>query len=169
VDARDNHAKFADHFLSEVGKLYRIEKWARKLDLSFEDRFTLRKKRRTPVLSELKKWLDENVNKTTPEMKIGKAMRYSINHWDGLTKYLTDGKLEIDNNPVERSIRPVAIGRKNYLFAGSEEGAKNLAMMYSFFGTCKAQGIEPFEWMKTTLEKMPDYDAKLIEELLPIK
>nr|MBA3674641.1 transposase [Chitinophagaceae bacterium] len=66
--------------------------------------------------------------------------RYTLNHWQGLTKYIEDGKFEIDNNPVERCIRPVAIGRKNYMFAGSEEGAKNLAMMYSFFGTCKAQG-----------------------------
>lgn len=168
MDARDNNAKLADHFITEVQKLYAVEKTAREENFTHEQRFDLRQKKSNPVLTELKKWLDENVGRTTPSMKIGEAMRYSLNHWEGLTKYLTDGKLEIDNNPVERSIRPVAIGRKNYMFAGSEEGAKNLAMMYSFFGTCKAQGIEPFEWMKSTLEKMPDYDPKLIEELLPI-
>lgn len=167
IDAKDNNAGLANYFIIEVQKLYRIEKQAGKLDLSYDDRFTLRKKRSEPVLSGLKKWLDENVAQTTPSSLIGKAMRYALNHWAGLTKYLTDGRLEIDNNAVERAIRLVAMGRKNYMFAGSEEGAKWLAMMYSFYGTCKAQGVEPFEWTKTTLEKMPDYDPKLIDELLP--
>ena len=169
VDAKTNHAKIADPVIKQISKLYRVEKYAKAWGLNTEERFTFRKKRSEPVLKEIKKILDGQKDKTPPSLKITEAINYTLNHWDGLLKYMEDGILEIDNNPVERSIRPVAIGRKNYLFAGSEDGAKNLAMMYSFFGTCKAQGIEPFEWMKTTLEKMPDYDAKLIEELLPIK
>jgi len=168
-DARNNNSKLADHFLNEVGKLYVVEKTAREENFTDEQRFELRKEKSLSVLNELKIWLDETVQATTPSSSIGLAMRYTLNHWEGLIKYLEDGKFEIDNNPVERCIRPVAIGRKNYMFAGSEEGAKNLAMMYSFFGTCKLQEIEPFEWMKTTLEKMPDYDPKIIEELLPLK
>lgn len=168
-EARNNNSKLADYFLNEVGKLYAAEKTAREENFTHEQRFELRKEKSLPVLNALKTWLDENVQATTPSSSIGAAMRYTLNHWQGLIKYLEDGKFEIDNNPVERCIRPVAIGRKNFMFAGSEEGAKNLAMMYSFFGTCKAQGIEPFGWMKTTLEKMPDYDPKLIEQLLPIK
>lgn len=169
VDAKTNHTRYADHFINEVQKLYAVEKTAREENLTHQQRFDLRVKESLPVLTSLKQWLDENVEKTLPSSSIGVAMTYTINHWAGLCKYTTNGKFEIDNNPVERSIRPVALGRKNYLFAGSEEGAKNLAMMYSFFGTCKAQDVEPFEWMKSTLEKMPDYDPKLIEELLPIK
>lgn len=169
VDAKNNNGKLADHFLQEVQKLYVIEKTAREENFTDQQRFELRLKESKPVLDELKKWLNENICKTTPSQSIGMAMQYALNHWEGLTKYLDDGKFEIDNNPVERSIRPVAIGRKNFLFAGSEEGAKNLAIMYSFYGTCKAQGIEPFEWTKTTLEKISGYDSKLIDELLPIK
>lgn len=169
VEAKDNNAKLANHFLEQVQKLYAVEKMAREGEYTDEQRYELRMKESKPVLDELKIWLDENIGKTTPSLKIGKAIRYTLNHWQGLIKYLDDGKFEIDNNAVERSIRPVALGRNNFMFAGSEEGAKNLAIMYSFYGTCKAQGIEPYEWTKTTLEKMPDHDPKLIEELLPVK
>lgn len=168
VDAKTNHAGLAEYFIKQAEKLYRIEKRAKAWGLSFDERYIFRKKRSEPVLNEMKLWLDEKKAEVPPSLKISEAINYTLNHWTGLLKYLEDGKLEIDNNPVERAIRPVAIGRKNFMFAGSEEAAKHLAMMYSFFGTCKAQGIEPFEWMKSTLEQMPDYNPKLIEELLPI-
>lgn len=170
VDAKTNNAALADYFIKQAEKLYRVEKRAKAWKLSFEDRYQFRLKRSQPVLNDIKTWLDERKNENhPPSLKISEAINYTLNHWRGLIRYLEDGKFEIDNNPVERAIRPVAVGRKNYLFAGSEEGAKHLAMMYSFFGTCKAQDIEPYEWMKNTLEKMPDYDAKFIDELLPLK
>jgi len=170
VDAREHHKKYAEQFIALCAKLYRIEKRAKAWELSNDERFILRNKRSKPILDKMKNWLDEIKNENlTPKMKITEAVNYSLNHWSGLIKYLEDGKLEIDNNPVERSIRPVAIGRKNYFFAGSEEGAKNLAMMYSFYGTCRAQGVEPFVWTKGTLEQIPDFDPKLIEDLLPMK
>ena len=78
-----------------------------------------------------------------------------------------DGRLEIDNNLVENSIRPIAIGRKNYLFAGSHQSAQNAAMFYSLLGTCKLKGIEPFSWLKNIFEVLPDYKANRLEELLP--
>ena len=81
--------------------------------------------------------------------------------------YCNDGKLEIDNNLVENSIRPIAIGRKNYLFAGSHEAAQNAAMFYSLLGTCKLKGIEPFQWLKNLFEVLPDHSANKLEELLP--
>ena len=81
-----------------------------------------------------------------PKSVIGKALAYSITRWDALSLYTTDGKLNIDNNPVENAIRPVAIGRKNYLFAGSHEAAQRSAMLYSLLGTCKLHGINPFTW-----------------------
>lgn len=96
-------------------------------------------------------------------------MHYSLQRWDKLMIYATDGKLEIDNNLVENSIRPVAIGRKNYLFAGSHNGARRAAMLYSFLGTCKINDINPFEWLRDVLDKIPDYPINKIRELLPYK
>lgn len=84
-----------------------------------------------------------------------------------LLMYLHDGHLEIDNNLVENAIRPLAIGRKNYLFAGSHEAAQRAAMFYSFFGTCRRHNINPFNWMKDVLERIPDHKANKLEELLP--
>ncbi len=170
VDAREQYKKYADEFIALAAKLYRVEKRAKAWELTHDERFAFRMKRSKPVLDEMKIWLDEKKNENLPpKFKITEAINYTLNHWQGLIKYLEDGMLEIDNNPVERAIRPVAIGRNNFMFAGSEEGAKNMAIMYSFYGTCKAQGLEPFQWTNTTLEKIPDYDPKLIEELLPLK
>jgi hypothetical protein len=104
-----------------------------------------------------------------PKTPIGKAFGYCLERWDKLTIYTTDGRLNIDNNPVENSIRPVAIGRKNYLFAGSHEAAKRSAMLYSLLGTCKLHGINPFEWLRDSLQKIYDHPINRIHELLPIK
>ena len=87
--------------------------------------------------------------------------------WDSLLAYLHDGNLEIDNNLVENAIRPNALGRKNYLFAGSHDGAERIAMFYSFFGTCQKNNVNPFNWLKYVLEKLPDYPANRMKELLP--
>ena len=87
--------------------------------------------------------------------------------WEKLMIYTTDGKLNIDNNPVENAIRPIAIGRKNYLFAGSHEAAQRSAMLYSLLGTCKLHDVNPFTWMKTILEKLPTHPINKIQELLP--
>ena len=85
-----------------------------------------------------------------------------------LKVYLQDGRLEIDNNLVENSIRPCALGKKNFLFAGSHEAAQNIAMMYSFTGTCRMQGKDPLAWLAPTLEKLPDASGKDIESFLPV-
>jgi transposase len=102
-----------------------------------------------------------------PESAIGKALAYSIERWDKLSMYVLDGKLNIDNNPVENSIRPVALGRKNYLFAGSHEAAKRSGMLYSLLGTCKMHGIEPYSWLKDVLHRIADHPISRIKELLP--
>ncbi len=87
--------------------------------------------------------------------------------WDKLGRYTKDGRLQIDNNLVENAIRPVAIGRKNYLFAGSHDGARRAAMLYSFTGTCKMSNVNPFEWLRDILSRMPNYPVNKLEELLP--
>jgi hypothetical protein len=102
-----------------------------------------------------------------PKSAIAKALGYCIGRWQELKVYTTDGKLNIDNNPVENSIRPVAVGRKNYLFAGSHEAAKRSAMLYSLLGTCKLHCINPSVWFTDILKRISTHPINKIEELLP--
>jgi transposase len=102
-----------------------------------------------------------------PKSPIGKAISYTINRWEYIRAYLFDGTLQIDNNLIENSIRTLAIGRKNYLFAGSHNGAKSAAMFYSFFGTCKKHNVNPYQWLKKVLDIIPEYHANKLQDLLP--
>ena len=111
--------------------------------------------------------MKEQYLQTLPKSPIGKALGYSIERWNELVMYTSDGKLNIDNNPVENSIRPVAIGRKNYLFAGSHEAAQRSAMLYSLMGTCKLHGINPSVWLKDVLQRINNHPINKITELLP--
>ena len=165
--AKDDYKESAEYFLTQVQKLYAVEKRARENKLSHQERYELRQQESIPVLQSLHSWLKENVAKQTPNSLIGEAIAYALPRWEKLTLYCSDGKLEIDNNLVENAIRPIAIGRKNYLFAGSHEAAQNAAMFYSLLGTCKLKGIEPFEWLKSLFEKLPDWKANRLDELLP--
>jgi transposase len=119
------------------------------------------------MLKELGHWMKEQYLQVVPRSNISKALAYSIERWGRLSKYTEHGMLNIDNNFVENSIRPVALGRKNYLFAGSHEAAQRSAMLYSLLGTCKMHGVEPFQWLKETLEKISDHPINKIQELLP--
>ena len=159
----------ASHALTLIGKLYEIERQAKQENLSVDQIKKLREKKSIPVLDELKEWMTQAYMNAKPKSPIGKALAYCLERWDKLVIYTTDGRLNIDNNPVENSIRPVALGRKNYLFAGSHEAAQRSAMLYSLLGTCKLHGINPFEWLRDTLQKINDYPINRIHELLPIK
>ena len=165
--ALDNDYELATYAMTEIQKLYAVEKYCRENKLSHSERLLLRKEKSAPVLESMHQWLKETIVNVTPTSTIGKAIAYSLPRWEKLMLYTTDGKLEIDNNLVENSIRPIAIGRKNYLFAGSHEAAQNAAMFYSLLGTCKLKGIEPFEWLKNLFEVLPDWKANRLEELLP--
>ena len=159
----------AQHVLSLIGKLYAIERQAKEENLSADQIKERREKKSIPVLDELKEWMTQAYMNAKPKSPIGKALAYCLERWDKLVIYTTDGRLNIDNNPVENSIRPVALGRKNYLFAGSHEAAQRSAMLYSLLGTCKLHGINPFEWLRDTLQKINDYPINRIHELLPIQ
>ena len=98
---------------------------------------------------------------------MGKAIRYSLNLWDKLIRYTQQGRYKIDNNLIENTIRPLALGRKNYLFAGSNKAAQRAAMMYSFFATCKMHEVEPYAWLKDVLNRIPDHKVNQLEDLLP--
>ena len=121
-----------------------------------------------PVLESLGEWMKEQYMQATPKSAIGKALAYSIERWKRLSFYAGNGILNIDNNPVENSIRPIALGRKNYLFAGSPEAAQRSAMLHSLLGTCKLHGIDPYAWLRNTLEKIASHPINRINELLPV-
>ncbi len=168
-EAKDNDLVRASYALTEIQKLYALERHAKTEALTAEGRVQLRKEKSIDILTSLRAWMLENYKAVLPKSTIGQALHYSLERWDKLMLYTTDGNLEIDNNLVENAIRPVAVGRKNYLFAGSHNGAARAAMLYSFLGTCKINGINPFEWLRTTLEKIPTHPVNKLTELLPCK
>ena len=167
VDAQQNDAPRAHHALSLFQKLYDTERTIKDKGLSGEELLSLRQKEAVPVLKELEQWMMEEYPKVTPSSVIGKAISYCLPRWKKLSLYTTDAILNIDNNPVENAIRPVAIGRKNYLFAGSHEAAQRSAMIYSLFSTCRLHNINPYNWLKDVLERMHLYTTANIKELLP--
>lgn len=165
--ARSNNHELASFVMEEMQKLYVVEAYCRDHHLDHTQRLAIRQEKSVPVLKSLHDWLKEKVVQVTPGTAIGKAFGYALPRWEKLMLYTTDGRLEIDNNLVENSIRPIAIGRKNYLFAGSHESAQNAAMFYSLIGTLKLKGIEPFSWLKNIFEILPDHKSNRLEELLP--
>jgi transposase len=167
--AKDGDRERAEQALKLFQALYEIEREAREQDLSYDERKMLRQNKSIEKLQELETWLKENIIQVLPKSAIGGAIAYTLNLWPRLIRYIDDGRYEIDNNLVENSIRPVALGRKNYMFAGSHEGAKRAAMMYSFLGTCKRNNVEPFAWLKDVLTRIPDWSIQRLDELLPVK
>ena len=159
--------KRAEYAMEMFQKLYAVEQKAREQNLSPEQRHTLRLDEALPVMNELGKWIVKTYKTTEPKTPLGKATAYCIARWDSLLAYLEDGSLEIDNNLAENAIRPITLGRKNYLFAGSNRGAERAAMMYSFFGTCKKNDVNPNEWLRKVLEVIPTYKVNRLTDLLP--
>ncbi len=163
----DNYPEIGKHVLVEIQNLYQIEQEIRESKLSDIQAVEQRQKNAKPVLTNLKKYLIEKAVGILPKSDIGKAISYTLKLYDRLEVYLTDGRVLIDNNLIENTIRPLALGRKNWLFAGSHDAAQRNAMMYSFLGTCKLNKVEPFEWFKNTLNKILDYNIQNLKELLP--
>ena len=164
---KDNDPMRANHALKKIQELYDVEREAREQKFTFEERKELRQKESVPVLTELEKWMKKELIEVLPKIAIGEAIDYTLKLWKRLERYTEDGRWEIDNNKIENSIRPVALGRKNYMFAGSHEGARNAAMIYSFLGTCKINNVEPYAWLKDVLTRIPDHSIQQLEELLP--
>jgi len=167
-EAIDQDRSRAEAMLKKIQALYIIEEQARQKQLSYEERYLLRLEESRPILDAMKAWLDDHITEVLPKSLIGKAITYMLGRWKALYGFLDDGRYEIDNNLVENAIRPVALGRKNYLFAGSHNGAERAAMFYSLVATAKLQGMEPFAYLKDILSKLPDWPYKKIEELLPL-
>ena len=137
--------------------------------MTAEQRKKLRLDRSLPVLKDFGKWMEQELlsGGSLPQSPIVKAMNYSLKRWRGLNAYLYDGVLEIDNNLVENAIRPLALGRKNYLFAGSHKAAQRAASIYSFFAICKKHEVNPYQWLKYVLENILDTKASELNKLYP--
>jgi transposase len=151
------------------GKLYDIERKARDENYSSEQLLDARQKQAKPILAEIKTVLEEYKNQVLPKSPIGKAIAYSLNQWDALTRYIDDPILDIDNNISERTLRMVVIGLKNYMFAGSEAGAWRAAIIYSLVASCKLNGIDPFRYFRDVLARVSTHPAGKIDELLPVE
>ena len=166
-EAENNDKERSTYALKAFQEIYTIEREIK--DLSGEERKTIRQKSIVPKLEELYLWMSEQYKHATPKSPIGKALAYSLKLWQGLITFTTDGQLEIDNNRIENEIRPVALGRKNYLFAGSHESAQRIAMIYSLLASCKTNGIDPTKWLTKVLEELPNRNVNEIDDLLPHK
>jgi hypothetical protein len=147
--------------------LYKIEETLRDTKANPKEILDKRQKEALPILTQLEQWLKENITQVLPQSAIGKAIGYALTRWDKLMLYATDGNLLIDNNLIENQIRPVAVGRKNYMFCGSHESAQRAAIIYSLLGTCKLNNINPQEWLLDVLNKLPTRKAKNVDDLLP--
>jgi transposase len=145
--------------------LYDIETQAR--NLTIEQRQLLRQDKIKPLLDGLHAWLQDTLAKTAPGGASAKALSYALKRWPAVIRYADTGHLPIDNNACENTIRPIAIGRKNYLFVDTERAGKRAAAIQSLLGTAKLNGLDPAAWLKDTLEKLPTWPNSKIDELLP--
>jgi len=148
IKAVYEHERICKSFDNDQRKVYRLENTK-------------------PLYNEFKEWLEENLNKVLPKSKIGKAIGYTLNQWHKLVTIFENGQFHIDNNLIENKIRPLALGRKNYLFAGSHNGGQRIAMMYSFFATCKQHDINPTQWLENTLDKIADTKLSELDQFIP--
>jgi transposase len=168
-NALGNDKERAETALGFIQKLYAVEREAKENTLGPAGIKMLRLEKSLPVINGMSEWMKRQLGDrmVLPGSALGKAVRYSADRWDGLSNYLYDGNLCIDNNGVENAIRPVALGRKNYLFAGSHQAAQRAAMVYSFFAICKKHEVNPYEWLRYTLKNIMAINHKNIRDLYP--
>ena len=167
-EARTTDPPRAHQALAWISLLYKVEEEAREKDLDDAQRHALRQEKSRSMLRKLKEWLDqEEQRKVLPKSPIGEAIGYALNHWSALERYLEAGFLEIDNGASERAMKPVAIGRKNWLFAGSTAGGRTAATLMSLCTTCKNLKVDPLAYLTDVLGRVSTHPARRIEELLP--
>ena len=157
----------AEVAMALIQELYDVERQARESQLTADQCKELRLEKSLPVYNLLGKFIASNLQKALPKSTIGKALKYSFDRWAELGVYINNGLLEIDNNLVENAIRPVAIGRKNWLFAGTHESAQRLAIMYTFMADCKKHNLNPEQWLSHVLKKILSANIQELNQLLP--
>ena len=151
--------------LERIGRLYKVEEEVR--GRSPHERHAVRQARAGPELKSLHEWLQRTATALSKKSELAKAIRYALLNWVALTRYCEDGRLEIDNNAAERALRAVALGRKNWLFAGSDDGGERAAAIYTLLGTAKLNDLNPESYLRYVLERIADHPINQIEELLP--
>jgi transposase len=167
-DAQANDKARAEYALTEIHKLYAIEEACRGQQLKIAQIKEKRNQEALPILQQLGNWMKKEYEQLRPKTPIAQAFAYSIKRWEGLSLYATTGNLHIDNNVIERCMRTVAIGRKNYLFCGSHDAAKRAGRLYSLLVTCKLNDINPYDWLKDVLShNIQEMHINKIKDLLP--
>jgi transposase len=165
-DLQQAHASpVATEALERIAALYGIEKEVR--GRPPEERHQVRHIRAKPLLGSLRQWFEATLTKLSRKSDTTAAIRYALSRWDALLRYCDDGRIEIDNNAAERALRAVALGRKNYLFAGSDAGGERAAAIYSLIGSAKLNGLDPEAYLREVLTRIADHPITRIEELLP--
>ena len=151
--------------MDRIGALYTIEQEIR--GRPPDERRATRQRRSRPILDEMKAWLEQTLPTLSQKSAMAKAILYALNRWEALGRYCEDGRIEIDNNAAERALRCVALGRKNFLFAGSDAGGERAAALYSLLGTAKLNGYNPEAFLRDILARIADHPIQRIDELLP--
>jgi transposase len=153
--------------LAWIAGLYAIETTIK--DMAPDHKLTVRQTRAIPMLTEFRRWLEGHLPELVPKAPLAQAFSYALRNWDALVRYTENGVLQPDNNAIERAIRPIAVGRANYLFVGSPRGGHAAATMYSLLGTARLNGLNPYDWLKETLTQLPSCPSNRVAELLPLK
>jgi transposase len=164
-DARRTDPRPAHQALARIGQLYKIEDACKNLPV--QKRAAIRQRDAVPLLNSLGEWLDEEARKALPKSPVGRAISYARNQWADLQSYTRDGELSIDNNLSERNVRAQALGRKNYLFVGSDRGGRTAATLSSLVGSCKRHRVDTFAYLKDILDRLPAHPVDRLGELLP--
>ncbi|SKA39019.1 IS66 family transposase [Consotaella salsifontis] len=164
--AQATNSPIAAETLRRIGELYAVEAEVR--GQSPPHRLAARQSRSKPIITDLRAWLDAQLAQISGRSTLAEAIRYALSRWQGLARFLEDGRIELDTNPVERAIRPVSLGRKNHLFAGSDGGGERWAILCSLIETAKLNDVEPYAWLVDVLQRMvDDHPANRLDELLP--
>lgn len=166
VDVQQSQGSaIAEEAIKRIAKLYAVEKEAR--GHCAKERLALRHRKSKPTFDDLETWLDAQLSKLSRKSPLARAIRYALSRMPKTRAYLDNGFLELDNNTVERAIKPVTLGRKNWMFAGSERGGKAMAIAFTLIETAKLNGVDPQAWLSDVLSRIADHKINRIDELLP--